>query len=195
VASTIHRTPARSWPSPPSLPSGLSCDSSSSTPFPRPHRRRPRAWPTRAPYGPTRLRRSAHEAGHRLLADLIEDTGVSGATARVEDGQAPDCLVGIARAENAQFIVVGTHGEGAAHVAAVGSVSLAVARLAACPVVVLPPSVRETPLTAPAVEAVVCGISDPDDVQPVSVAIRLARALELSVRPVHVVPDEDEDTP
>jgi nucleotide-binding universal stress UspA family protein len=152
------------------------------------------AWPTRAPYDPTRLRRSAHEAGHRLLADVIEDIGVSGATARVEDGQAPGCLVGIARGEDAEFIVVGTHGEGAAHVAVMGSVSLAVARLAPCPVVVLPPSVRHAPLTAPDAETVVCGISEPEDLQPVGVAIRLALALELSLLPVHVVPSEDEET-
>jgi nucleotide-binding universal stress UspA family protein len=128
------------------------------------------------------------------LADVMQVAGDSGAMCRLEDGPAPDCLSMVAEQEAADFIVIGTQGEGATHVMVMGSVSLAVVRRAFCPVMVVPPTVIHGPLTAPDVEAVVCGIGDADDAEPVRVAIRLARELELSLLPAHVVPSEDEET-
>ena len=152
------------------------------------------SWPARAPYDPAELRSSAHGAGKRRLAEMMEAAGDSSAMCRLEDGPPAECLGMVADQEAADFIVIGTQGEGAAHVMVMGSVSLAIVRRASCPVMVVPPTVIHAPLTAPEVETVVCGIGDADDAEPVRIAIRLARDLELSLLTAHVVPSEDEPT-
>jgi nucleotide-binding universal stress UspA family protein len=81
---------------------------------------------------------------------------------------------------------------GAAHAAVVGSVSLAVTRMATCPVVVVPPNVTPVPLVSSQAESIVCGVGHEEDVRPVRVAARLARQLDLALLPVHVVPRQDD---
>lgn len=67
----------------------------------------------------------------------------SGATASflVWDGDPAESIIAAAEAEHADLIVVGTHRRGAVGRAILGSVSDAVVRSAACPVLVVPPPI------------------------------------------------------
>lgn len=150
------------------------------------------AWPVRMPPGSVDLRASEHEAGDRLLEAVLAEPAMSGATARLEEGPAPECLVRIAEEEGAEYIVVGTEAESAAHCLLFGSTSLELGPLAPCPVVVVPPSVTSPQLVWTGAEAVVCGMADPEDVAPLHVAIRLARTLGLPILTALVVPIQDE---
>jgi nucleotide-binding universal stress UspA family protein len=148
------------------------------------------SWPVRAPHDSTEARTAARDAGERLLGDIVEDAGADGATTRLEDGPAPQCLVLAALEEKARYLVVGTRGQGAAGVLATGSVSLTASRLAPCPVIVVPDHVEGVPNG----ETIVCGMADGEDLEPLRVAGDLARALDLQLVPAHAVADTRADT-
>ena len=150
------------------------------------------AWPVRLPSDQPDLRDAAREAGDRFLADLIRETGITGATTRVEDGPPAHCLVRVGGDEDAACIVVGTAADGAVRTVGLGSVSLALGRHASRPVVVVPPGVSEPRLASPDVDAVVCGLAGPEDLEPLRTAVQLARALDLPLLAAHVIPAEDE---
>jgi hypothetical protein len=99
----------------------------------------------------------------RLVTEAVERADAPDVVGPVEQGLAPECLCRVAEEESGAFIVVGTNGDAAARAAVVGSVSLA------------------------------RGIGDRDDAQPVRVAARLARALELQRQPVPVVRSQDDE--
>lgn len=152
------------------------------------------AWPYPASLDRHQLRETAHRAGQDLVAKLREEVGAPDADCRVEDGAAPDRLCAAAEEEDAALIVVGTQGEGLLPAALLGSVSLATIRMAAWPVIVVPPAVaREGRLTLDG-ECLVCGVDGADD-GPAHVAARLSRVLDLSLMLAHVVPAEDGEPP
>jgi nucleotide-binding universal stress UspA family protein len=152
------------------------------------------AWPVHLPSDQPDLRNAAREAGDRFLADLIRETGIIGASTRVEDGPPTNCLVRVGDEEDAAFIVVGTAADGAVRTVGVGSVSLALGRHASRPLVVVPPGVSDPRLASPDVDAVVCGLAGPEDLEPLRTAVRLARDLDLPLVAAHVIPAEDEHT-
>lgn len=151
------------------------------------------SWPVRIPHDAIQARDAARDAGARLLTDVIDAAGVPHAVARVVEGSAPECLGAVAEQEAARLLVIGTHGEGAAHVLVMGSVSLSTTRMAPCPVVVLPHDLQQAPLSPPDAETIVCGVADADDREPLRVADSLAGALGLRPLPAHAVPGEQDD--
>jgi nucleotide-binding universal stress UspA family protein len=135
-----------------------------------------------------------HDAEHavaRLLAEVLDETGLDDADGRVEHGSAPERLTAAAEQDDAAFLVVGTRGDGAARAALLGSVSMAIAQTAPCPVIVVPPAVARARRDALAGRAVVCGVHGPEDRQVVHGAARLAAALSLPLTVAHVVDPED----
>ena len=88
--------------------------------------------------------RSAVAAQTRMLEAVAVPAGLSVAT-EVVRGRAVDALTAAAR--DADLLVLGSHGHGRLHHAALGSVSDACVRKSACPVVILPPPHQ---LTVPA---------------------------------------------
>jgi nucleotide-binding universal stress UspA family protein len=150
------------------------------------------AWPSRGRDDRGNLREPAVASGERLLTDVLQRVDVPDAIGRIEEGLAPEALCRAAEEHSAAFVVIGTHGDDAAHAAVVGSVSLAVTRMATCPIVVVPPDVTPAPLVSSQVESIVCGVGHEKDVRPVRVAARLARQLDLALLPVHVVPSQDD---
>jgi nucleotide-binding universal stress UspA family protein len=135
------------------------------------------SWPVRAPHDSTEARAAARAAGKRLLAEIADEAGADGCVTRLEEGPVLECVVLVALEEAARYLVVGTHGRGAAGVLATGSVSLAASRLAPCPVIVLPDDLAGAPLLAPDVETIICGLANGEDLEPLRVADDLARAL------------------
>ena len=150
------------------------------------------AWPIAAQPDRGDLREQAAASSERLVTDVVRDVDALDVIGCVEEGLAPDGLCRTAEEHSAAFVVVGTHGDGAAHAAVVGSVSLAVTRMAPCPVVVVPPNVTPAPLVSSQTESIVCGVGHEEDVHPIRVASRLARQLDLALLPVHVVPSHDD---
>lgn len=150
------------------------------------------AWPSRGRDDRGDVREQAAASTERLVADVVQRIDFPDVIGCVEEGLAPEALCRAAEEHSAAFIVVGTHGDGAAHAAVVGSVSLAVTRMATCPVVVVPPNVTSVPLVSSQAESIVCGVGHEEDVRPVRVAARLARQLDLALLPVPVVPSHDD---
>ena len=150
------------------------------------------AWPSRGRDERDDVRGRAGALAERLVTDVVQRGDLPDVIGCVEEGLAPEALCRAADEHSAAFMVVGTHGDGAAHAAVVGSVSLAVTRMATCPVVVVPPNVTPAPLVSSQVESIVCGVGHEEDVRPVRVAARLADELDLALLPVHVVPPQDD---
>lgn len=150
------------------------------------------AWPIGAEPDRGDPREQAAASGERLVSDVAQRAEARDVIGCVEQGLAPEGLCRAAEEHAAAFVVVGTHGDGAAHAAVVGSVSLAVTRMATCPVVVVPPNVTPAPLVSSRVESIVCGVGHEEDVRPIRVAARLACNLDLALLPVHVVPSHDD---
>jgi nucleotide-binding universal stress UspA family protein len=148
-------------------------------------------WPTRAPHDRADLVAAARAAAEELVGELVEHAGGADVSGRVEHGLAPECLCRVALEQSAGYVVVGAHGESATHTMLLGSTSLATARMAPCPVVVVPPA-RDDAVASPDGRCIVCGIGHVDDLAPVTVAADLARELELALVPAHVVPRDDE---
>jgi universal stress protein family protein len=124
------------------------------------------------------------------VSELVQGVGGPDASGRVQFGRAPEHLCQIAQEESAELLVVGTKGDAAARLVLMGSVSLATVRKAPCRVAVVPSATTLEPLGAAPSRSIVCGIGHADDAEPLRVATRLARELELV--PVHVV-SEDHD--
>jgi nucleotide-binding universal stress UspA family protein len=78
-------------------------------------------------------------AGRRLVEDIVEAEGLSGAERRVEYGFPGDRLADLADEEGAALIVVGSRGRGAFKAALLGSVSMDLIGVARRPVLVVPP--------------------------------------------------------
>jgi nucleotide-binding universal stress UspA family protein len=102
-----------------------------------------------APATPEEQRRSAAAALTRTVESVVIPAGVSMAS-EVVQGRAADVLTAAAR--DADLLVLGSHGHGRLHHAALGSISDACVRKASCPVVVLPvPHQVPAPALYPAV--------------------------------------------
>lgn len=82
-----------------------------------------------------------------LLVQVVREAREAGVTAEflVWDGDAGDSIASAAEAEDADLIVVGTHGRRGPGRMLLGSVSDHVVRTAACPVLVVRPGGRSTP--------------------------------------------------
>ena len=83
-------------------------------------------------------------AGERLLEEMAEQANVETAERRVVSGFAAERLADLADEEDAEVIVVGSRGRGAFKAAFLGSVSTSLIGVARCPVLVVPPGVRES---------------------------------------------------
>lgn len=78
------------------------------------------------------------EVGETLVHRAVEELGGSEVEGRTVLGEATDGLESVAREEDAELLVVGSRGRGAAEAALLGSTSAALAASAPLPVVVLP---------------------------------------------------------
>ena len=113
---------------------------------------------------------------HRWLRELSSEYGLAPNTrVAVFGGDPCEALVAAARAEDAEFIVVGSRGLHELGDAVLGSVSCALMRTAPCPVVVVPPALS-VPLVPRCLRPVVCGVEGSDRDQP---TLRLAADLAL----------------
>ncbi|MHC4380142.1 MAG: universal stress protein, partial [Planctomycetota bacterium] len=77
---------------------------------------------------------------HRELQQLAADLCTAGvhASARMVQGTTVGTILELAKKDNADCIVMGTHGHGALHRLVLGSVAEGVIRAAQCPVLVVP---------------------------------------------------------
>lgn len=89
---------------------------------------------------------------------------------------------------HASMLVLGTRARSALRQALTGSVSTAVTRAAAAPVVVVPPHAVDAPPTPLRDRAVVCGVRDERDLACAATSAWLARELDLRLTLAHVVP-------
>jgi nucleotide-binding universal stress UspA family protein len=145
--------------------------------------------PTRMPAPVEEIDLLGREAGERLLSEAADAHDDVTAHRRLEIGSAAERLRTVACEEEAQFVVVGSHGDGAPRAAIIGSISAAVIRDAPCPVVVVPPKMAGPPLQG---ERIVCGVRGGEDGPPAIIAARLARALDLPLTLSHVLPPRPE---
>jgi len=86
------------------------------------------------PSPPTVVRRDPNEEALTKLHDLIPDDGHDTWKVLVAAGHPADTIVRVAREENADLIVMGTHGRTGLQHVLLGSVAEKVVRLASCPV-------------------------------------------------------------
>ena len=145
--------------------------------------------PTRVPADIEQCDLIGRDAGERLLSRAAETHDLSGAKRRLENGSAAARACAVAREEEAELVVVGSRGAGPLHAAVLGSVSIAVARDAPCPVVVVPPGMSGAPLEG---ERIVCGVDTGADGPAVATAARLARGLHVPLTLTHVLPGTPE---
>jgi len=92
--------------------------------------------------GQERLRTMEIEDAEKLLAWLAQEEKLDAVDLRAAIGNASDIVVEAARDLEAAFVVIGSHGRRGLRSAVLGSVSLAVATSAPCPVVIVPPAAR-----------------------------------------------------
>ena len=92
--------------------------------------------------GQERLRTMEIEDAEKLLAWLAQEEKLDAVDLRAAVGSASDIVVEAARDLEAVFVVIGSHGRRGLRSAVLGSVSLAVATSAPCPVVIVPPAAR-----------------------------------------------------
>jgi nucleotide-binding universal stress UspA family protein len=92
--------------------------------------------------GQQRLRRIEIEDAEKLLAWLAHEEKLDAVDLRAAIGNASDIVVEAARDLEAAYVVIGSHGRRGLRSAVLGSVSLAVATSAPCPVVIVPPAAR-----------------------------------------------------
>jgi nucleotide-binding universal stress UspA family protein len=83
---------------------------------------------------------TSRDAAGALLRHVTETSSDVDASWTVEEGHPADRLVALALEREASFLVVGNHGPRSS---LLGSISADVSRRAPCPVVVVPPTVRQ----------------------------------------------------
>jgi nucleotide-binding universal stress UspA family protein len=149
-------------------------------------------WRHHSPGDGGELRRRAIDAGRRLVDEWVDAAGPVDAVGRVESGLPAECLRKLIGEEAADYLVLGTRGEGAARAALMGSVSVSTIQTAVCPVIVVPPGTGGLRDVLPEARSVVCGVGALDDEEPLRLATRLAAAFDLSLLPAHVVEHADE---
>ena len=98
----------------------------------------------------TELTQAEHKRVRELLATIATSACASGlsCTTVLADGFAVEAICEIAHEHDAQLIVVGSHGWGAARRFLSGSVSTGLVHSAPCPVLVVRPSQKPAELTA-----------------------------------------------
>lgn len=132
------------------------------------------AVPTRSGLPNRGVRRDAARAARRLLIDVAHDIGLPDCRRRIEIGPASDCIIRAAAALRPALLVIGSRGRRGVRRALLGSVSLAVARGARCPVVIVPPAFVEHASACdqrrPADGTVLCGVARRDDSHVVTAA-------------------------
>ncbi len=102
------------------------------------------------PHGRSRLLTQERRSGELLLAEVAADASLGGRVERrVVFGDPATALTDIARDDDAEMIVLGSHGRGSLASAVLGSVSRAVAAGAPCPVAIVPASVARSDAKAP----------------------------------------------
>ncbi len=112
-----------------------------------------------------------------------EDLGLSGAEVRVEVGAASARLLAVAGEEDANLVVVGTHGQGAVRAALLGSVVTELLMDATVPVLAVPAGVDHG-----ATRSVVCGVVDTaESTLAATAAARVAALTGATLVLVHVL--------
>lgn len=130
---------------------------------------------------------AARDAGERVLADVLREVGRADTRVRAEVGAAPERLAAVAEEEDAELLVLGTHGDGAVRATLLGSVTSDAVGLAPCPVLVVPPGLAQDEGRWLEGESVVCGVETAADADRARLAARLARALDARVVLAHVL--------
>lgn len=141
--------------------------------------------PARVPANVKEIDLIGHDAGAALVAQAAEAHHVPGGERRLEDGHPAERLCALAHHEQAEFVVVGSRGTGALRAAILGSVSVAVARDAPCPVVVVPPGMAGPPLAG---ERILCGVHNGEDGPAAATATRLSDRLNVPLTLAHILP-------
>lgn len=152
--------------------------------------------PIGAPALPGVERTTASQVGREEDARLLEalrrdrdELGLSGARLRAEvDVAPPERLIRVADEEQADLIVVGTRGQGAARAALLGTVAGDLVARSPVPVLVVPADADPGEM-----RSIVCGVVErAESLLAAARAQRLARALGLELVLAHVVePGED----
>jgi nucleotide-binding universal stress UspA family protein len=106
--------------------------------------------PTEAPgvsaatAGQQRLREAELRDAEALLEDIAREEGLPATVRRrAEIGSAADVILTACADEQAELVVLGSHGRSGLKAALLGSVSTRVATHAPCPCVIVPPSARD----------------------------------------------------
>jgi nucleotide-binding universal stress UspA family protein len=118
-----------------------------------------------------------------LKAQLGENLG-PGVALSVQVGSPAQRLIAASR--SAALVVIGTRGDGALRQALTGSVSSAVTRAAAAPVIVVPPRAGVAPGLGSG--GLICGIRDDHDLACAATAACWARELGMQLTLAHVIP-------
>ena len=120
----------------------------------------------------------------RRLSTLVEQLGGRGQTATMLRGGEPaEQVLGVAREQDAELLVVGSRGLREIGCALLGSVSSELMREAPCPVVVVPPGCA---LPVAGIRVLVVGVDGGErDAPLLRLAADLARRLEAAVHVVH----------
>jgi nucleotide-binding universal stress UspA family protein len=120
-----------------------------------------------------------------IRGELGEDLA-SGVVMRVETGSTVERLIEASR--RATLLVIATHGESALRQTLTGSVSTAVTRRAASPVLLVPPGATRDGVAPLGDGGVVCGIRDDRDVACAATAAWWADDLGVTLTLAHVLP-------
>jgi nucleotide-binding universal stress UspA family protein len=134
-----------------------------------------------------RTARQSYAVSHvRAVHDRLAEAVGRDAALRVLTGMPSVRLAQSTR--HASMLVLGTHGRSALRQAIAASMSTAVVRAAAAPVVVVPLHADDVPHTPLSDRALVCGVRDERDLPCVATSAWLARELDLRLTLAHVVP-------
>jgi nucleotide-binding universal stress UspA family protein len=101
-----------------------------------------------APAAHERLLAEEIREANALLERLVREDGLEGVRRRVEVGRAAGSIVAVCEEEDAELVVLGSHGRRGVRAAVLGSVSAEVAAKAPCPCVIVPPAAAERPFLA-----------------------------------------------